>query len=231
VKVVDGVAVRQLPGRLQTLEEIIALRVDIRRGDMRDLASPLAQSDPFIKAGRTDPDWPAAGIASVHLPKADMMAMPGAVADLLLEGEIFLAAKEEQVADRRVRIGPAEHGRHSDFEITSYPESRGRRPFRGRHRPQEFLTRTDERDVERVAWDASSGVGDARHIYQGRMFSGVVPPKPRCRQVGDPKVDQRQHRQPTANWRPRWGSLNGGHRAIPSPKLIGIESSKDRRLS
>jgi len=71
-------------------------------------AGVVADADAAVVGDGAEPDRPLFLALVEHLPEPHMVAVIGALAVGLFEGEVFVAAEIEQVADRRVTIGPVE---------------------------------------------------------------------------------------------------------------------------
>src|SRR5690242_1814069 len=94
----DDVKIFQVVGLLEVVEERVAFLVDRGRGVMRDLTSPVAETDSRIERRGAQPDGPAVCVSRVGLPEADMVALPRIVSDGLLEGQVLLMPPQIQVA-------------------------------------------------------------------------------------------------------------------------------------
>jgi hypothetical protein len=93
------------------VEQVLALGVHVGGGDVSDLAGGPAQPHPLVVDGQPDPDRTAVGIALVQVPEVDVVPVPRAVADRLLEGQFLLAAVVIQTANRRAVVRPLEDRR------------------------------------------------------------------------------------------------------------------------
>src|SRR5262245_59304639 len=104
MEILHGEGVDELSCVLQVMDDMVAFRVDVRGDVMSDFTRRVTQSDPLVVSGRSKPDRAAVRARLVPFPEADVVTLPGIVADGLLERQILLAAEKEQVADRRVSV-------------------------------------------------------------------------------------------------------------------------------
>src|SRR5439155_4941072 len=91
---------------------------------------------------------PAVG-REIRAPEADVVALACARADLLLEGEILVAAEQEERAHRRIRIGTVEDDAPGDAEAAAQRDRVGWAPAGGGERALDVCLAADERDVQR----------------------------------------------------------------------------------
>ena len=105
----------QQPGGGEPGQQPVALGIDVGSDVVGDLTGQVAEAAVAVVARRTEPER-AAVLGTVGQPPADMMAVVGAVADLLLEGEILLAAEQVERAHRGVGIGAAEQHAGGDAD-------------------------------------------------------------------------------------------------------------------
>ncbi len=77
---------------VESMQDEVALGIDIRCDVVGDLACRVAEADAFVEGGGAEPDiFPLA--EAVPFPEAHMVALAGAAADRQLEGEVFFAAE------------------------------------------------------------------------------------------------------------------------------------------
>ena len=166
----------------QVAHQPVALGVDVRPDVVGDLAGGVAQADAPVERHGPDPEGHAAPTQVVRLPEPDVVAVAGALARRLLEGEVLLAAEDEEGADRGVGVGPVHQDAAGDPEAAPQGHRVGGVPARVEHGPDQVVLGADQADVERVAGDALGGEGRLGGVFEGRVVL-VVPPEGREDQV------------------------------------------------
>src|SRR5262249_58932283 len=91
-------------------------------------AGGVAHPDAGVEGGGAQPERPAVAVLWPRPPQADVVTAARVVADGLLEGQVLLAAPDEQAADWRVLVGSAEQGGHRDLQATAEGQGIGGRP-------------------------------------------------------------------------------------------------------
>src|SRR4051794_2897072 len=99
----------------------------------------MAESDALIVGSGAEPNRSATIVELADLPETNVIPLAGVVADRLLEGEIFFAAKEKQVADRRLDVGARKDRVFGYFDVAPDAQRGGRIPLRGLHDPFDLL--------------------------------------------------------------------------------------------
>ena len=193
VKAIDPARAGDVFRLRQFAKEQIALGVYVGRNAMRDFLGVAAELHADIAGRGADPDRPSV-VRLVGTPEANVIAFARAVADRLFKGEIFLAAEEEEIAHGRARVGFVENGIDDDALIAAQAERISVAPAGGAHGTDDICFAADERDIQRIAWDAIPGVGEARAVDEIRMAFGLLFPDLRQDAVGDEQVN-RDHAQ------------------------------------
>src|SRR6516165_6006019 len=75
---------------------------------MGHLSGGMTEPDVSIEGRGAEPGRPVF-IHLIPAPKAHMVTLAWAACDGLLKGKVLLASEQEQVADRRVVVGAAQH--------------------------------------------------------------------------------------------------------------------------
>ena len=117
-----------------------------------------------------------------------MVAFARVVPDRLFEGQVLLAAKQVQVADRGILVGTLQDRGLGDFQAASQRERVGRVPFGRQHDLDDLDLGADQGDVERISGMAVAGVGDAGNVLQRRMLMDVAAPDRGHEDIGSSQV-------------------------------------------
>ena len=80
-----------------------------------------------------------------------MVALGWAAAVGLLEGEVLLAAEQEEIAHRRIVVGPVQHGVGGDADAAAEGDRVGRKPARRGHGLVQRLLAADHADIDGIA--------------------------------------------------------------------------------
>ena len=101
----------------------------------------MAESDPGVESGRSQPlpPGPSIVVQFVGTPQADVMPAARIVADGLLKGQVLFAVEEIQAADRGVRVRTPQHRRFGDAERALKSDRIGRKPVRSEQRPMKII--------------------------------------------------------------------------------------------
>ena len=183
------VRLQQLLRSGQAVHDVVAFCVDVRINVVRDLAGAVAQPDAAVECGGTQPGGPAVVTRLVALPEADMVALLGTAAHQLLEGQILLAAKDVQTADRRVVVFVIQHDTLGDVDARAHRDRVGRMPMRGQQGADHFLLRSHQANVQRIARNAVVGDRDLGCVDQVWLML-VVLPQGRHDKIGNHQVQQ-----------------------------------------
>lgn len=159
----------------ESMQDEVALGIDIRCDVVGDLACRVAEADAFVERGGAEPDFfPLA--EAVPFPEAHMVAVAGAVADRQLEGEVFFAAEQKQIAHRRLVVGAMEEGVNDDADAGIESDGVGGKPSSGRHCSNEALPGAVERDVDWIAGMADGGFCETVTRRVAVRFAGEEAP-------------------------------------------------------
>src|SRR6185295_15157461 len=93
----------ELARALEIVDHVVALGVHVRADVMRDLAGEVRDPDAAVERRGADPELAAVDLL-VRAPEAHVVPLPGAPADLLLEGEVLAPPEEIEVAHGRGRV-------------------------------------------------------------------------------------------------------------------------------
>ena len=144
-------------------------------------------------------------------PEADVMALVGAGADRLLEGEILAAALVDQRADRRVGIGQVEHHAEADLDAALQRDRVGRTPASRGEGLDDVLMGADEADIDGIAGNAVRRRGAHADGFRRRRRETTRIRAPRNRRRRD-----RRARSTGSPSRPGGLSCEGAFRARPA---------------
>ena len=117
-----------------------------------------------------------------------MMAAIGALADRLFEGQILLAALEQQGADRRIGIGPVEDHALADLQAGTPRDGVGGMPAGHGESMDQLGLGPDETDIDRVAGNA---IRRGRHHLAGKgdVVPILEPPVFRRDEIGEQAIE------------------------------------------
>ena len=153
---------------------------------MSDLAGRVAQPDAPVECHGPDPQGDPASAEFLGIPEPDVVALAGAAADRLLEGEVLLPSEDEQVADGRIGVGAIKEHAVGDEETRLRGNRIGGVPAQADHRLDHFLFGSNQADVERVAGDSRGGPRGLGGPSTGGVVL-VVPPESRENHVSREK--------------------------------------------
>jgi hypothetical protein len=90
-----------------------------------------------------------------------MVTLACAAPDFLLERQVLLAPKHEQIADGSIRIGAMQHDAFCDLETGFQGDWVRWSPAYGKHSPYQLISLADHSDIEGITRDA---FGIERHL-------------------------------------------------------------------
>ena len=93
-----------------------------------------------------------------------MMPLAWTALDRLLEGEILLAAEQEEIAHRRRVVGTMQHGVGGDLHAARNRDRLGLDPAARRHGALQFRLVAGKHDVDGIAWMSVAGLAAAIEI-------------------------------------------------------------------
>ena len=179
---------------LQSVDQPITLRVQIRADVMRDLSGRVTQTDSLIEGDGTKPNFLSV-IKAIPVPEPDVMPLPRAVANWLLEGEVLLTSKQFQSAHRRGGVRSAQDGIHRNAYAAAKCERVGGIPLRSDHRMNHIGFRTEEGNVDGIAGNACGSVRDAWSVKELGMTTDVPFPAKGHDYVRDQQIYQNDQPQ------------------------------------
>ena len=109
----------QPPAFCRSAMQVIALGVDVGADVVGDLAGVVAEADASVEACGAEPERRGRSDLSRRLPKADVVALVGAVADGFSKARSCFRPSKSKRADRRVGIGTVENHAFADLERRS----------------------------------------------------------------------------------------------------------------
>ena len=157
VRLLDPIGLFQFP------RDAVAFGVDIRPDVVSDLTGGIAETNASVESCRAKPEGPII-LGFLRTPEPDMMSLPRAVSDRLLEGEILLAAEKKQTAHGSPVIRPAENRIHHNTDAAAQCNRVGRIPSGGGHGLDQLLFGANESDIDGITGVA---VGRARETIDG----------------------------------------------------------------
>ena len=101
--------------------------------------------------------------AETQSPKANVVALSRAVIDCLLEADVLAAAVKIEGAERGGGIGRIQQERPDHAPRAGHVQPVGDRPAGGRKGALQLLHRSDQHDIDGVAWQPVAGDGEPRH--------------------------------------------------------------------
>src|SRR5262245_42930833 len=103
-----------------------------------------------------------------------MMASPRVVARRLLKRQIFLAAKQIEVADRRLVVCSLQYRIFGDANIAPDAKWICREPAGRQHDCVHIILRSNQGDVDWVSWMSVAGKRDVRRLVDPWVGMGVA---------------------------------------------------------
>lgn len=174
---------------LQSGDEPVSLRIQIRADVMRHLAGRVTQTDPLVKRNRAKPHFPPV-VKPIPVPEPNVVPLSWAVANRLLEGKVLFAAEQFEGANGRVFIRPPKDRINCDANAAAKCQRISGIPLRRDHSVNHVCIRTKQGNVHRVAGNPIGRVRDARCVEQLRMTTDVPFPGKRHYYVCDRQVEQ-----------------------------------------
>ena len=115
-------------------------------------------------------------IGFVRAPEANVMTFLRAAADRFFKRQIFLPSEKIEVAHRGCVIRFPQDRIDDNADAAAKGQRIGGIPSGCDHGANNFLLRSDEGDVERIAGDAAGGVGHPRDVAKiGAMLFMMLP--------------------------------------------------------
>src|SRR5438552_11406915 len=107
------------------------------------------------------------------------MALLRTVANRFFKGQIFFPAKKIKITDRSLIVRFLQDCINDDANAAAESQGVGWIPSRCGHRADDFLLRSDERNVEWITWDIACRLGHARAVIEHGMSHFMTLPKTR----------------------------------------------------
>ena len=170
-----------IPAR-ELFGETIALGVHIRSDVMSYFASGMAKANASIEGRRAEPERPA--IFSLgRTPEPDMVPLPRAVSDRLLEGEILLSTKQIETTYRSLVVRALQNGINHDAKAALERDRIGWIPADSHHGADQFFLCGEHGDVERIARMTVGSMCNSVNIGQGGVMPEIELPDERGEEV------------------------------------------------
>jgi hypothetical protein len=115
---------------LQSDDEPVSFRIQIRADVMRHLSGRVTQTDSLVEGNSPKPNFLAV-VKPVPVPESDMMSLSRAVTNRLLEGKVLFATEQFEGAHGRVFIWSAKDRINCDAGAAAKCQRVRGIPFRG----------------------------------------------------------------------------------------------------
>src|ERR1700722_17971131 len=101
-----------------------------------------------------------------------MVALAGIVSDGFLEGQVFFASEEKQIAYRRLDVRPVENRTFRDSQTALQSDRIRRIPTGRQHRGYQVIFIADDGKVEGITVYTGASGRDPWTAHYGPMFGG-----------------------------------------------------------
>ena len=124
------------------------------------------------------------------------MALARAVPHRQLEGEVLLAAKQIQIAYRRLVVRTPHDRIHHNAHARGKGDRICRRPTRRCHGSRQLFLHSEQRDIHRITRMAVRGFGQTRPGQERVLPAFDLMPDQRREQIGQPGPDEQSEQDP-----------------------------------